>query len=247
MTGLYLWVDLAVLIIPLAASFEPKMRFVTQWRDFWPTNLAVMGFFVAWDAWFTSEGIWSFNPQYLLGPELFGLPMEEWLFFICIPYACVFTYASLKHSVKRNPFENASLTLGVSGTILCGILCFQFYDAWYTFSASLLTGLFLAWMTASFAKWAKVFWLTYFVILFPFVITNGVLTGITFWDYPILHNDSSLIRDFIVWYSPEHNTGWRIFSMPIDDLIYGCLLIGMHIAGFEFLQNRRLKKGAQEK
>jgi lycopene cyclase domain-containing protein len=60
-----------------------------------------------------------------------------------------------------------------------------------------------------------------------------------FWEYPFLHNDASIIRDQIVWYHPGHNTGWRIFSMPADDLVYGFLLIGMHVAGIEALKERK--------
>lgn len=247
MTGLYLAIDLAVLAIPLALSFDSKVRFVSQWRHFWPVNLAVMAFFIGWDVWFTSAGIWGFNPAYLLGPQLWGLPMEEWLFFICIPYASVFTYACLKHYVKRNPLNRTSLTLGVTAICLCFMIYLENDDAWYTASACITTGLFLTWMTASFAKWSDLFWFTYLVLLVPFVITNGVLTGIAFWEYPVIHQLSGQVTESIVWYNPDHNIGWRIFSMPVDDLIYGFLLIGMHIAGFEILKNRRLNLGRAQK
>ena len=83
----------------------------------------------------------------------------------------------------------------------------------------------------------------FFVLLIPFVVSNGILTGVSFWEYPLLHHDASQIQDSIVWYNAVHTTGWRVFSMPADDLIYGFLLIGMHIAGFEALQKKRLGLG----
>jgi lycopene cyclase domain-containing protein len=63
-----------------------------------------------------------------------------------------------------------------------------------------------------------------------------------FWNYPLLHSDASIVRDQIVWYHAGHNTGWRIFSMPVDDIIYGFLLIGMHVAGIEALKERKVRK-----
>jgi hypothetical protein len=77
------------------------------------------------------------------------------------------------------------------------------------------------------------FWFAYFVLLVPFVISNGVLTGLDFWSYPFLHNHPEAISDHIVWYNNEENSGWRLFTMPVDDLLYGLLLIGINVSLFE--------------
>jgi lycopene cyclase domain-containing protein len=34
-------------------------------------------FFLFWDVLFTMKGVWSFNPQYIIGVTLWGLPLEE--------------------------------------------------------------------------------------------------------------------------------------------------------------------------
>src|SRR5690349_8569939 len=91
----YLLIDLATIALPLAFSFHPRIAFVREWRAFWPACLLVALVFLVWDVLFTSIGVWGFNGRYVLGTRLAGLPLEEILFFISIPYACVFTYFSI--------------------------------------------------------------------------------------------------------------------------------------------------------
>lgn len=62
--------------------------------------LVVGSIFIIWDVYFTKRGVWDFNRKYLIGLDIFGLPIEEILFFVCIPYACIFTYKSLKYFKK---------------------------------------------------------------------------------------------------------------------------------------------------
>ena len=126
MSGLYLAVDLGVLAAPLLLSFDKRVNFFSQWKDFWPVNLVVLTFFIAWDVLFTKWGIWGFNPDYLLGPEWLGLPLEEWLFFICIPYASVFTYAVIKSYVRQNPLRHSAITVTMTAIAITGGLAFGF-------------------------------------------------------------------------------------------------------------------------
>ena len=86
----YLIVDLATIFIPLLFSFHPKIKFYDQWKSYLPALFISAFLFIAWDILYTYLGVWSFNPNYLSGLYLLNLPMEECLFFICIPYACVF-------------------------------------------------------------------------------------------------------------------------------------------------------------
>ena len=137
--SLYSMVDLAVLALPLLLSFDKKVAFFKEWKYFLPVNLAVGAFFIAWDVWFTKVGVWAFNSDYLLGPTCFGLPIEECLFFFCIPYASVFTYFALRAYVKRNPLQNADSTLNIAGIIVCLLLVLNFSDRWYIAITSLIT------------------------------------------------------------------------------------------------------------
>src|SRR5688572_1798193 len=94
--SLYLILNLAALAVPFVFSFHPRLKFVSEWKFFFPAVVLTGSVFIAWDILFTGMGVWSFNPEYLLGRYFMGLPLEEYLFFICIPFASVFTFHSFR-------------------------------------------------------------------------------------------------------------------------------------------------------
>lgn len=107
----YLLINVFTIAIPLAFSFHKKLQFHRTWIAFWPATLFTAAIFIIWDIIFTNLGIWGFNRDYLTGIQLLNLPLEEWLFFICIPYAIVFTYAALKKIVRVDYFQGQAKSL----------------------------------------------------------------------------------------------------------------------------------------
>ena len=135
---LYLAVDLAVLSIPLACSFDHKVRFVSSGRLV-SRHRGDDALFIPWDIAFTEQGIWGFNPDYLSGIWVAGIPLEEWLFFLCI--ACLFTYESLKHYIP-NPIGGAfAIPASALLAVLCAGLAAQYADRWYIGLTCALTAL----------------------------------------------------------------------------------------------------------
>src|ERR1700741_1031957 len=95
----YLALILFTLSYPLFKSFEDKIRFASKWKFLFPGILASAAFFITWDILFTKYGIWSFNPDYVLGLFILRLPIEEWLFFIVVPFSCIFIYEVMNYFV----------------------------------------------------------------------------------------------------------------------------------------------------
>ena len=66
----------------------------------------MMCLFIPWDIYFTAKGVWDFNPNFIIDVKFLYLPIEEWLFFIIVPYACVFIYEVLNYFFPVNKEYN---------------------------------------------------------------------------------------------------------------------------------------------
>lgn len=87
---LYTRIDLLIMAVPLALSFDRRVAFWRKWPQVWVAIAVVMAVFIPWDIWKTVRGVWGFNPEYAGEWRCLHLPLGEWLFFICVPYACLF-------------------------------------------------------------------------------------------------------------------------------------------------------------
>ena len=210
---LYLSVNLLSFAVPFIFSFYPKANFSKKWRYVLPA-IAISGlFFIIWDAIFTELGVWGFNPKYVTGVYFIGLPIEEILFFFCIPYACIFTYFALNHLIEKDHlFPHQEL---ITSILIFLLLVFggYFMNNLYTGVTFLITGLFLALIMLKLrTRFMGRFYFAFVVILLPFLIVNGILTG-------------SFIDEPVVWYNNEENLGIRLGTIPVEDVVYGMLML----------------------
>ena len=224
---LYLWINLLSFIVPFIFSFYPKANFSRKWKFVLPAITITAILFITWDALFTKLGIWGFNPRYTMGIDVFGLPVEEILFFFCIPYACLFTYFALNNLIEKDhllPFHEI-----ISSLLIILLLVFgsYFIDRLYTGTTFILTGFFLAFVLLKLrARFMGRFYLAFAVLVIPFLIVNGVLTG-------------SFIEEPVVWYNNEENMGIRLGTIPPEDLVYAMLMILLSVTIWEKLEDRR--------
>jgi lycopene cyclase domain-containing protein len=185
--------------------------------------------FLIWDFAFTKMGVWGFNPKYISGIYLLNLPIEEVLFFICVPYACVFTYEAIGYLVKKNWFETVSSSISIMLIMFLFVLGLLNTTRWYTGVTFIGCASFLAlhqwrWKTPYLSR----FYFSFLFILIPFFIVNGVLTG-------------SFIEEPVVWYNPNEMLGFRMGTIPFEDTFYGMLLILMNISIFENRQRKQFQ------
>jgi lycopene cyclase domain-containing protein len=223
----YLLLNIFTISIPFIFSFHKKLNFYKTWKAFFPAVFITAAVFIIWDIYFTSLGVWGFNPEYLLGVNVVNLPLEEWLFFFCIPYAIVFTYASIKRLINQNPlkFNTHPISMGIA-LILLLIAIFKFEQI-YTSVTFLSTSVFLIIHIFFFkSDYMGKFYLSYLIIFIgPFLLINGILTGL-------------FIQDQVVWYNNTENLSFRIFTIPVEDFVYGFLLYLMNVSLYEYFMRK---------
>jgi lycopene cyclase domain-containing protein len=94
---------------PLLLSFHPHSKLRREWRR------ALISVFVAavpfwmWDVMAVHRGHWSFNPQFILGLNILNLPIEEALFFLVIPFCCLWVWILVDEFTTWDDFTSRLL------------------------------------------------------------------------------------------------------------------------------------------
>ena len=215
----YLLINAIAFVPVLFLSFDKKVAFWSHRKPLFISISIIGSLFIIWDIYFTHIGVWGFNERYLIGIDLFGIPIEEILFFVTIPYASIFTFKTIQQYFQESSLKN------LGRLFLGGVFGFSFLILFIGFS-NLYTGTIVKLsLVTSFlflfldSKWIGHFALTFILLLIPFLALNGILTG-------------SLIENEIVWYNENEILGKRIGTIPIEDLFYAFLLLIWNIYFF---------------
>jgi len=217
----YLLINFLTFLFPFVLSFDKKVHFYKRWKYLFP-SIALTGLlFITWDHWFTVKGVWGFNPAHLSGIYFFSLPLEEWLFFLTVPYASVFIYDVLRYYFEKNFLNPYRKMITNALIIILSIAGIIFHTKLYTFTTFIAAALVLFLLRYVF-RFEKTGWfyLSYLVTLIPFLLVNGLLTG-------------SFIHQEVVWYNNAENMGIRLFTIPVEDIFYGMLLILLNVSLYE--------------
>lgn len=223
----YLLIHVCSLAGPLLLSFDKKVAFYKKWKYVFMAMVVPAIVFLIWDAWFTSQGVWSFSEEHTIGWRIKGLPIEEILFFFTVPYCCLFIYECIRvYFPSLNNSKAARSLLLLLAIILLLTALFNIHRAYTSFTfIGLALFIALVLLTGYFKRFDAIsFLVSYLIILIPFLIVNGFLTSIP-----------------VVLYNDQENLGIRIFSflpspmnnIPFEDIFYGMLLILMNVAFYE--------------
>lgn len=219
MAAEYLLFNLAVVFFPLVLSVWPPTDFRPFFRSTLVACLIVAVPYVVWDA-LVAGAHWDFNPKYILGLEIAGLPVEEIAFFITVPFACVYTWIILIEGEigandprLRLTYPLWFATLPVGGWALS---LGKGYTGLMLISLGVAAALDLILRTHLLLK--PRFWLLLGIVGAFTLVFNGYLTSRP-----------------VVTYGEQYQVGFRVTTIPIEDFGYGIGLVYAVMVVFTFL------------
>ncbi len=219
----YLLIDFLTILFPFLLSFDKKVSFYKSWSPIFKGLLFGGIVFIVWDHFFTINHIWSFNPKYISGIHIASLPIEEVLFFLLIPYSCLFIWYCVEAYFPK------SIGMKFSKYIWLGLLFFSlimmilYYERMYTLVTFGLLSIITLYYIFNTKPWHSSFLIGYAIALIPFFIVNGLLTSIP-----------------IVLYNDAENIGFRWGTIPFEDSFYmlGLLMLNALVTRRSYLVSR---------
>lgn len=226
----YLVINVIIILFPLIFTLNEKIKYYKKLKYVFFSIITIGSLYVFWDIIATMNNHWYFNPNYILGIKFLIIPIEELLFFITVPYSCLFIYESLKYFKFKNkqfnnkiklseiiPYSFATLFLSISILI---------YHNIYTFIVMIVTGITIIIIETNYQEIFrnKLFWYYMGISFVCFLIFNGILTSIP-----------------IVSYNINAILGIKFFTIPIEDFFYNfSMLTGYFL--FYIIGQKILKK-----
>ncbi|MBN2874474.1 MAG: lycopene cyclase domain-containing protein [Spirochaetales bacterium] len=215
----YTLLVLAVVAAPLALSFDKKVAFYRQWPAVFRAIAVVLVVFGAWDVWKTAAGIWSFNDDYAGTWRFLGLPLGEWLFFVFVPYACLFILACVRAYVKDAELQIPGFVwLALALVFVAVSIAFRHLVYTGVVMASVAVALVVAMILSPASLRSRNFWLAMLLTYLPFWIANGILTGKP-----------------IVLYNDAENLSIRVGTIPLEDFFYSFSMLMLSFIVYDAL------------
>jgi lycopene cyclase domain-containing protein len=210
----YLLINGLIIILPLIVTFLPYISFHKKIPCVLFSIVAGGLFFVTWDVIATLRGDWSFNPVYVLGIYIAGLPLEEVLFFIFVPYSLLLTYEQVVYIFQDRtvPWKQE---FGYAVGVILVLVPFLFTGKNYTFMAVFSSGIVLLVMSHFYSRimMRLAFWAYLLSGFLLFILFNYFLTSLP-----------------VVIYSPSAVTGIRFLTIPLEDFVYNFTMLSLYLA-----------------
>ena len=225
MTYIFLYLNLALFILPFLFSLDKKSFKIEQIRSAIIPALLVAIIFSEVSVFFTGLKIWIFNPQHLIGTFYRGIPIEQYLFVFSFNFFGLSVYNYLNAKISASNWQKYAL---FASNLLLGIFIAIFYFSyplWYpTFTVAILFLLLIYIEYGTEFRFMGSFYRMFLLMLIPFYIVYGVLCNMG-----------------IIAYQATKTVGYNIIKIPFENHLYvmGMLLLSVFI--LEHLKKRSLQ------
>jgi lycopene cyclase domain-containing protein len=218
----YFIFNIIILAGPIIFGSIKKFYFFNRWPKALVSAFIVGIPFIIWDSLVTNKH-WMFNTDYTLNLRLAHLPLEEWLFFLTVPSACIFTWEMILTRSNGSQISFGKIIrYGAFGMPVVGFWLFAIGKE-YTglVFISISVAIFLDYYLKTDLVFQKRFYLYLFFIFLFTLIFNGYLT----WRPIVLYGES-------------YQIGFRIFTIPVEDFGYGLSLLLMCTVIYERIKTQ---------
>ena len=226
----YLTLDLLILIFPLIFSFKWVFAYYKYYKPLFASILIVGGGYILWDILVTARGDWWFNHEYLVdfGFDLAGIPIEEALFFVVVPYSCIFIYENLNYFFKDKEIVfNKWIYYAMSILLIIGAIIF--YHQEYTVLALLSVSFFFFVAATWFPDLLKSrnYWFYILLSFVAFIIFNYLLTSIPI----VLYNPTAIWGGTVdqIWIG-------RFITIPFEDFFYNFSMLSFYLIVYRYFK-----------
>lgn len=214
-----LLVFLPVLLLSFTTDVKPHRHLKALLAGYLFVSLP----FMIWDIWAASTGHWGFNAEYVTGPYLFNVPLEEYLFFLTVPFAMMYVWGVVKKYVADKSLAGILPLLAFGFAAGASVwLLVNFWGNGYTRSAAIATLIAVIFAAMSRIAYTVRFWVFQVLLLGLFLVFNSILTMLP-----------------IITYGPDAIIGFRISDIPIEDFFFNFAFINLFLLAFTTADQRR--------
>jgi lycopene cyclase domain-containing protein len=222
----YLIFNVFVLSGPFFLGLLRPFYFVDKWIFAFFSITVVAIPFIIWDILVTGSH-WTFNDDFILGLKIAKLPIEEWLFFITVPFACLYTWEMIIRRVDKNIlFKQRQWRYLLFIFPLIGILVFQ---KGYEYTGLVLIFIGMASLLDQFSGTKLLEQKRFYLFILFISLFNLIFNGYLTWRPVVLYGEA-------------YQLGLRITTIPVEDFGYGFALLFLNVIIYEKIKILRLKK-----
>lgn len=210
-------------IIPFLFSFERKIFFIKKIKNILGAIFITCTPYIVWDIIFTKIAVWKFSEDKVSNFDSLIIPIEEFLFFICIPYALIFVYEVINFYLPDSQLK-FNFKFALFSSFIFMLLSILSYPRIYSSIQFLITSIlfFFIWIKKLEIFLSRNLWLFIFLSFIFFFIVNYFLTSIP-----------------IVQYDAKQIIGLKITSIPLEDFFYHFTFISLLIINYESLKKKK--------
>ncbi|KYK32900.1 MAG: hypothetical protein AYK22_06865 [Thermoplasmatales archaeon SG8-52-3] len=224
----YIILDILIILFPLLFTFKWKFKYYKFFKPLAASIFIVGLSYILWDILVTARGDWWFEEKFLIGIEIFGLPIEEILFFIIVPFACIFIYENLVYFIKdkKVPFNKWFYLTFAAIFIIVGII---FRNQDYTILSMFSCALFFILASTIYPELLKSrnYWFYIILSFIPFIIFNYFLTSLIVVGY----NPDAIWGGFGAW-------NGRFVTIPFEDFFYNYSMLSFYLMVYLYFKEK---------